>query len=150
MEGIVGSSFQGGLKAIAETTRLRIIRLLVKHGELCVNDIAKSLGLTQGKISQHLRVMKFQEIVRTRKKSQKIIVRGQLVDADGYKDITTKITEMKAEVTTDLGVLKMEHYDGGWQVDWSYTVYRIDEIRFPKSLRTSSQKYEVSFLVVAY
>jgi DNA-binding transcriptional ArsR family regulator len=73
MEGIVGSSFQGGLKAIAETTRLRIIRLLVKHGELCVNDMAKSLGLTQGKISQHLRVMKFQEIVRTRKKSQKII-----------------------------------------------------------------------------
>ncbi len=84
------------------------------------------------------------------KKSQQIIVRGQLVDADGYKDITTLINEMKAEVTTDLGVLKMEHYDSGWQVDWSYTVRRIDEIRFPKSLRVSSQKYEIPFLVVAY
>ena len=84
------------------------------------------------------------------KKSQQITVYGQLVDADGYKDITSKITEMKAEITTDLGVLEMEHYDGGWQTDWSYTVRRIDEIRFPSSLRTSNQKYEINFLVLAY
>lgn len=84
------------------------------------------------------------------KKSQQITVRGQLVDADGYKDITTRINEMKSEITTDLGVLTMEHYDSGWVTDWSYTIRRIDEIRFPKSLRVSSQKYEITFLVLAY
>lgn len=83
-------------------------------------------------------------------KSQEITVRGQLVDADGYKDITALIAEMRSEVTTDIGVLRMEHYDGGWVTDWEYNVFRHTEIRFPKSLRVSSQKYEISFLVLNY
>ncbi len=66
MEGM-GSSFQGGLKAIAQTSRLKIIRLLVEYGELCVNDIMKRLNLSQVKVSQHLRVMKYQELVTCRR-----------------------------------------------------------------------------------
>ena len=67
----IGSSFQGGLKAIAQTSRLKIIRLLVRHGELCVNDMIDLLGLSQVKVSQHLRVMKFQDIVFYRKSGHK-------------------------------------------------------------------------------
>jgi len=84
------------------------------------------------------------------KKSQEITVRGTLFDADGYKDLTTLMTEMRTKLTTEVATLTMKHYDGGWVNDWSYTVRRIEEIRFPKSFRTGSQKYEVSFLVLAY
>ena len=84
------------------------------------------------------------------KKSQVITIRGKLIDADGYKDLTTLISEMRSEITTDVATLTMKHYDSGWVTDWSYTIRRIEEIRFPKSFRTESQDYEVSFLVLAY
>ncbi len=84
------------------------------------------------------------------KKSQEIIVRGKLFDADGYKDLVTLMNTMKTKLTTEVGTLTMKYYDSGWQNAWSYTVRRIEEIRFPKSFRTQSQDYEVSFLVLAY
>lgn len=84
------------------------------------------------------------------KQSQEIRIRGKIIDEDGYEDITTKMNEMKTKVTTNLATLKMQHYDSGWQDDWSYTVRRISEIRFPQSLRTDSQEYECVFLVTSY
>jgi len=60
------------------------------------------------------------------------------------------MTEMRTKLTTEVATLTMKHYDSGWQTDWQYTIRRIEEIRFPKSFRTGSQKYEVSFLVLAY
>ncbi len=67
MKNVIGSSFQGGLKALAETTRLSIVILLSKNKELSVKKIMEVLGLTQVKASQHLKVLKFQEIVNSRK-----------------------------------------------------------------------------------
>lgn len=84
------------------------------------------------------------------KESQEIRIKGKLFDTDGYKDLTALINDMRTKLTTDLATLTMKHYDSGWQTDWSYTVRRIEEIRFPKSMRTESQDYEVSFLVLAY
>ena len=84
------------------------------------------------------------------KESQEIIVKGKLFDADGYKDLVTLMSNMKTKLTTEVATLTMKHYDSGWQTDWSYTVRRIEAIRFPKSMRTQSQDYEVSFLVLAY
>jgi len=84
------------------------------------------------------------------KKSQEIVVRGKLFDADGYKDLTTLMNTMRTSVTTDVGTLTMKHYDGGWITDWQYTVRRITEIRFPSSMRTQDQDYEITFLVLAY
>jgi len=45
------------LKVLAAPTRVRILELL-KDRPLCVNALATRLGLTQGAISQHLRVMR--------------------------------------------------------------------------------------------
>lgn len=85
------------------------------------------------------------------KKSQEVIVRGNLIDEDGYKDLTTKINDMKAKLTTELAILTMEHKEGiTWVTDWTYSVRRIGEIEFTESLRTGRQEYEVTFLVVAY
>jgi len=84
------------------------------------------------------------------KRSQEITIRGKLFDEDGYKDLTTKINEMRTKVTTDVATLTLKHYDGSWVNDWQYTVRRIEEIRFPQSDRTAVQEYEVSFLVISY
>lgn len=83
------------------------------------------------------------------KKSQQIIVRGNLCSS-GYPALTSLMNEMKQKVTTDVAVLKLQHDDGGWVDDWSYTVRRIEEIRFSQSLRTGFQEYEITFLVFAY
>ena len=85
------------------------------------------------------------------KKSQEIRIRGKIIDETGYNAITTKMNEMRQKVTTDSATLKMQYYSGGnWIDDWAYTVRRIEEIRFPQSLRTDSQDYEVEFLVLSY
>jgi len=83
------------------------------------------------------------------KESQEIRVRGK-VYADEYIALNTLITTLKSSVTTDLATLTLKHYDSGWVTDWAYTVRRIDEIRFPQSLRTSYQEFEIVFLVIAY
>jgi hypothetical protein len=84
------------------------------------------------------------------KKSQEIIIRGRLIDNDGYADLTSLMDTMRSMVTTDQATLTLEHLNGTWQTDWEYTVRRIDEIDFPESLRTWDQEYSVKFLVVAY
>jgi len=50
------------LKALADTTRLRIIAALLA-GSLNVNEIAQRLGLSQFNVSKHLRVLREAEIV---------------------------------------------------------------------------------------
>lgn len=45
------------LKVLSVETRVRIVQLL-KGRSLCVNALAVRLGVTQGAVSQHLRVMR--------------------------------------------------------------------------------------------
>ena len=45
------------LKVLAVETRVRIVQLL-KGRALCVNALASRLGVTQGAVSQHLRIMR--------------------------------------------------------------------------------------------
>jgi hypothetical protein len=85
------------------------------------------------------------------KKSIEIIVRGRLIDNDGYEDLTTLMNTMRNMVTTAQATLTLEHWNGAtWVQDWQYTVRRIDEIDFPESLRIWEQEYSVRFLVIAY
>ncbi len=44
-------------KALADPTRLRVLRLLL-HGELCICDLMASLALPQSTISRHMAVLK--------------------------------------------------------------------------------------------
>ncbi|KKL77946.1 hypothetical protein LCGC14_2029790 [marine sediment metagenome] len=83
------------------------------------------------------------------KRAQTITVRGILAE-DDYVAITALMNTMKSNITTDIATLTMKHDDGGEVIDWQYTVRRIGEIRFPENMRTSSQEYEVDFLVLQY
>ncbi|MFW6155465.1 MAG: ArsR/SmtB family transcription factor [Planctomycetota bacterium] len=50
------------LKVLSVGTRVRIVQLL-KGRALCVNALAARLGVTQGAVSQHLRIMRDADLV---------------------------------------------------------------------------------------
>lgn len=88
------------------------------------------------------------------KKSQDITIKGKIFETD-YKAMTLAMDALKAGITTNVATLTLEHYDDtvsapGWQVDWAYTVRRIDEIKFSDSMRIGVIEYEVTFVVIAY
>ena len=45
-------------KALSDPTRLKIVRLLSKNKNLCVNAITKRLDVSQSAVSQHLRILR--------------------------------------------------------------------------------------------
>jgi ArsR family transcriptional regulator len=44
-------------RALADETRLEMLALLLRHGELCVCDLQATLGIGQSKASRHLRYL---------------------------------------------------------------------------------------------
>ncbi len=44
-------------KALSDETRLLMLALLMRRGELCVCDFVEALGITQSKASRHLRYL---------------------------------------------------------------------------------------------
>lgn len=60
------SSLEAIFKALADTTRLRIVGLLLA-GEVCVCDIHDSLSLPQPKVSRHLAYLRRAGLVDARK-----------------------------------------------------------------------------------
>lgn len=61
-------------KALSHPTRVRILEIL-KNGELCVCTIYESLDLEQANVSQHLKVLRDKDILKTRRTGPKIMYR---------------------------------------------------------------------------
>ncbi|HEU5349138.1 MAG TPA: metalloregulator ArsR/SmtB family transcription factor [Ktedonobacterales bacterium] len=57
------------LKALADETRLRMLDLLIQHGEsLCVCEITEQFDLRQPTISHHLRLLREARLIRGEKR----------------------------------------------------------------------------------
>lgn len=56
-------------KALADPTRVRIIAALI-HTELCVDDLANLLDMSQSAISHQLRVLRHMQLVQYRKEGK--------------------------------------------------------------------------------
>ncbi len=69
-------------KALADETRLRILKLL-DQGELCVCDIVAALDMVQPKVSFHLRILKEAGLIKDRKQGRWIHYR--LDDSDFFR-----------------------------------------------------------------
>lgn len=54
------------LKALADRSRLRIIRTLLEHA-LTVNDLSDKLGISQYNVSKHLRILREAGLVEATK-----------------------------------------------------------------------------------
>ena len=72
-------------KALADPTRLNIVKLLCHHHEpkaLCVNALAELLGVTQSAVSQHLRILKNTGLVTGKRQGYHV---HYSVDTDALK-----------------------------------------------------------------
>lgn len=58
-------------KIFGDSTRIRILDTLAK-GELCVQEIADELAMTQSAISHQLRILKQADLVRSRRDGKSI------------------------------------------------------------------------------
>jgi DNA-binding transcriptional ArsR family regulator len=58
-------------KVLGDTTRVRILDALART-ELCVQDLADVLGLTQSAVSHQLRLLRSMRLVRTRRAGRQI------------------------------------------------------------------------------
>jgi ArsR family transcriptional regulator len=54
-------------KALGDETRLEILALLARHGELCVCDLQQVLGIIQSKTSRHLHYLKHAGLLTDRR-----------------------------------------------------------------------------------
>jgi DNA-binding transcriptional ArsR family regulator len=66
-------------RVLAEPARIKIVSALLEAGELCVCDLAASVGLSETATSQHLRILRAQRAVRNRREGR--IVYYALADA---------------------------------------------------------------------
>ncbi len=58
-------------RVLADPTRVKILYLLSK-GELCVHDISQILGISQPSASHHLRILRYQGLVKSRREGKRI------------------------------------------------------------------------------
>lgn len=56
-------------KALSEPLRLRILNLLIQHGELCVCDIISALDIPQSVVSRHLAYLRKHHLILARRDS---------------------------------------------------------------------------------
>lgn len=57
-------------KAMGDESRLRVLNLIVKYGEMCISDLELILDFTQTKTSRHLIYLKHSGLLSVRKKGQ--------------------------------------------------------------------------------
>jgi|SRR3989344_5190135 len=60
---------------LGDKNRFRIIKILIKHGELCVSDLAAILGISISSISQHLRILEMKDLVAGERMGQMMCYR---------------------------------------------------------------------------
>lgn len=90
-------------KALGDVTRLRILALLIQHGELCVCDIENVIGATQSKTSRHLRYLLHAGLVQDRRVGVWVHYRIS-PDSDGRIGIIRRALKklLTPELTADL------------------------------------------------
>jgi ArsR family transcriptional regulator len=63
-------------KALADRTRLGMLRTIVTRGELCCGEVARAFEVTQATVSHHLKVLNDAGLIETRRDGQFIQVRA--------------------------------------------------------------------------
>lgn len=85
-------------KALSDPTRLRLVKLLVDYdGALCVNALARKLGVTQSAVSQHLRILRQAGLVQGERYGPFV---HYSVDAEGLERYRAALSETLGEEFT--------------------------------------------------
>lgn len=82
-------------KALSVETRVRIVQLLKEHA-LCVGALSARLGITQGGVSQHLRVLRDADLVVPQKRGYYVHYRLNDETLAGWRDAAEEFFATKA------------------------------------------------------
>jgi ArsR family transcriptional regulator, arsenate/arsenite/antimonite-responsive transcriptional repressor len=58
------------IAALADATRLRIVSLLMRRGELCVCELVSAMDTQQPKVSKHLAILRSSQVISSRREGQ--------------------------------------------------------------------------------
>ncbi len=98
--------------ALADTTRLEMLALLLKNSELCVCDFVETLGISQSKASRHLRYLWNARLLEDRRAGLWVYYRvSRSMDPERQKLIRAlkavlrerDLTELEAKLSAWLG-----------------------------------------------
>lgn len=128
-------------KALSDESRLRILSLLFKSGELCVCDIESTTGFTQTKVSRHLSYLTKARLIEGRKQGLWMLYKIAKPKNDDHAillNCVRGILETNDVATRDLKKLTT-NIDKGCCVTFSEIK---QQIPVTLMLNTKSQSYE--------
>lgn len=91
-------------KALADESRLRILSLMFRFGEICVSDLEMILDFTQTKTSRHVSYLKNSGVLYQKKHEKWIYY----LIKEEYKDIISRVVE--SIELDDLVIRDLENY----------------------------------------
>ncbi len=66
------AAIAGVFSVLADPSRCRLVMALIEGGELCVCDLAATLGMTESNVSHHLRLLRDNGIVKGRRQGKMV------------------------------------------------------------------------------
>ena len=72
-------------KALADGTRLGILRTVSRRGELCCGEVARAFDVTQATVSHHLKVMTDARLIENRREGQFIRLKAVRKTLDDFR-----------------------------------------------------------------
>lgn len=94
------------LKAIADETRFKIVKLLLQHN-YCVRALSRKLGISASAISQHIKVLKEADLLVGIRKGYFMHYH---VNRDTLEKLAIKIKELAATKREDCDAGKVKSY----------------------------------------
>jgi ArsR family transcriptional regulator, arsenate/arsenite/antimonite-responsive transcriptional repressor len=85
-------------KALGDETRVRIVHLLARRGELCVCDVETILSVSQSKASRHLNYLKQAGVVADRRDGTWVYYR---LAREARPSLRAAIRELRKELAAD-------------------------------------------------
>lgn len=99
------------LKVLSVETRIRIVYLL-KERSLCVNALAANLLISQGAVSQHLRVMRDAGLVLAEKRGYYVHYRLNKTTFDEWRQLIDKLFDPDIGCEPDCTENESDRSDG--------------------------------------
>jgi len=98
-------------KALSDETRLAMMVLMVRHGELCVCDFVQVMEITQSKASRHLRYLLHAGLVQDRREGVWVHYRVN----EGPDQEARSVIEAVQPLLGDLHMTDLERRLAQWQ-----------------------------------
>ena len=87
-----------GFHALSEPIRIQIIELLQSTKELCVSDIAQSLGINQSKLSFHLKTLNQSGLVIARRQGRRMYYSLNVAQFSMLEEYISQVKQIEEEL----------------------------------------------------